>query len=188
MGEVAAILCWAEAYWLCEAIVKRAVNLACPPGSSAAKFIKTATLLIGSICCAYAESDQTVATLPASPSLRAASPNREDNIGGRSNTARHRSVASLDARLEMLSEAYDAGAAANGNSDVVRASAALVAATTVRPAVKINPLRVNISSSSDHRGQLELTEVNSFFCLVKISVSVCGALLTDIKPRRNLAV
>jgi hypothetical protein len=42
------------------------LKTACPSGSSAARFIWTPTLRIGSTCCAYAEGDQTVATLPTS--------------------------------------------------------------------------------------------------------------------------
>jgi hypothetical protein len=47
-------------------------------------------------------------------------------------------VASLDATFaETPTEACDAGTAANGNSGVVGTSAAIVATTTVRPALEI---------------------------------------------------
>jgi hypothetical protein len=67
----------------------------------------------------------------------------------------------------MSLESGAAGAATSGDSDVVRTSAAIVANATARGAEEINPLLINIVSSSDHlsqtytsRGVLKLIEVN----------------------------
>jgi hypothetical protein len=88
----------------------------------------------------------------------------------------------------MLSEAYDAEAAANGNSDVVRGSAAIVAP---RPFGRPYKSILCVSTSQAPlvvRGQLELTEVNSFFCSVTVSVSVCGAPFDPYQATPELGV
>jgi hypothetical protein len=81
---------------------------------------------------------------------------------------------SLEATVaEVSSKARAAGAAVDGDSNVVRANAAIVASTTLRPVEEINPLRINISIPSMIAVISKLTEgwltqidqgQNIFFC------------------------